>query len=411
MKNTAQRLWSRDFIIVMAACSGISFCNYFFVSTLPVYAQNMTGTTFSAGLMTSVYTLAALATRPITGILADKIGRVKPLVFGAVCCAAASILYRFSTGIVILILVRTLHGVGFGIHTTCGGAAAADIIPKSRLSEGLGIFGLHATVASALAPAIALGIIGTGENDKFLPLFVLSTVIAVICVILDAMIRYERDGVKADDNGPPALEEAPSNSGAPLPRLYFGFEKGVFVPAVVLILFFIGLSTLASFLPLFARDMHLGDIGLYFTISAAGMLSSRIFLGKIADRHGAGTVIIPALAVIVPCLAVIPFVNSRFVLFLLAFPIGLSQGAFCPAVNSMMFHRCSPKRRGSASAAYFAAIDLGYCIGAVLFGFVAEKLGFSLVWWGSSLFVLAALAIYLAFLREKRCEGNIKEMT
>ncbi|NLT14713.1 MAG: MFS transporter [Clostridiales bacterium] len=400
MKDKTQRLWSRDFVIVMLASSGISFCNYFFVSTLPIYAQNITGTTFSAGLMTAVFTFAALATRPFTGILTDKVGRVKLLVAGAVLCAAASILYRFSTVIVILILVRTLHGIGFGIHTTCGGAAAADIIPKSRLSEGLGIFGLYGTIASALAPAIALGIIGTGENERFLPLFTLSAVIAVICAILDMMIRYERGKPKSSNNGIPTVEEAVCSS-VPLPRLYMGFEKGVFIPAVVLILVFIAISTLAAFLTIFSRDMRLGDIGLFFTISAAGMLSSRLLFGKVADRRGADIVVIPALAAIIPCLALIPFAPSRFYLFVLAFPLGLAQGIVCPAVNSMMFQRCSPKRRGSASAAYFAAIDLGYGIGAFLFGIVAEKLGFNFVWWGSALFALMAFVIYLVFLRGK----------
>lgn len=402
MKDKTQKLWSRDYIIVMITCFGISATNYFFVSTLPIYAQNITGTTFFAGLMTAVFTFAALVTRPFTGILADKVGRVKLLVFGAALCASASVLYRYSTAIAVLILVRVLNGVGFSIHTTCGGAAAADITPKSRLSEGLGIFGLYGTVAAALAPAIALGIVGTGENERFPPLFALSAAIAFVCVILNMMIRYERGRPKPAHKGKPAAEEAADSGGAPLPRLYLGFEKGVFIPAAVLIFIFIAISATNSFLTLFSRRMNLGDVGLFYTIGAAGMLSSRLFLGKIADRRGPDTVVIPALSALIPCLALIPFVRSRFYLFLLAFPIGIAQGAACPAINSMMFRRCSPKRRGSASAAFFAAIDIGYCVGSFLFGIVEEKLGFSFVWWGAALSVLAGLVIYIAFLRGKK---------
>jgi MFS family permease len=386
----------------MTACFGISFCNYFFMSTLPIYAQNITGTTFFAGLMTTVLTFAALATRPFTGILTDKVGRVKLLVLGAALCASASVLYRYSTTIAVLIIARTLHGVGFGIHTTCGGAAAADIIPKSRLSEGLGIFGLYANVASALAPAIALRIIGTGENERFPPLFAISATISVVCVILDMMIRYERDRPKSAPEVKPAAREVAVSDGVQLPRLYLGFEKGVFIPAAVLILIFIAVSSTNSFLTLFSRRMNLGDVGLFYTISAAGMLGSRLSMGKAADRHGADTVVIPALSALIPCLALITFIRSRFFLFLLAFPIGAAQGAACPAINSMMYRRCSPKRRGSASAAYFAAIDIGYCVGSFLFGIVEEKLGFNFVWWGAALSVLAALIIYITFLRGKK---------
>lgn len=413
MKDKAQKLWSRDFIIVMLACSGISFCNYFFVSTLPVYARNMTGTTVYAGLMTTIFTFAALLTRPVTGVLSDKIGRVKLLIFGALLCAAACMLYRFSAVIVVLILVRALQGIGFGIHTTCGGAAAADIIPKSRISEGIGIFGLYGTIASALAPAIALSIIGTGENEKFLPLFIMASVIAIVCVGLDSLIRYERVRKKTTENEPGIKADNTPLETVPLPKTYFGFEKGVMLPAIVLILMFIAVSSLASFLTLYARDMKLGDIGLFFTVSAVGMFCSRVFLGKVADRRGADAVVIPALLAIIPCLALIPFVHSRFLLFALAAPLGLAQGAVCPVVNSMMFHRCSSARRGSASAAYFASIDTGYGIGAFMFGVVAEHMGFSFVWWGSALFALASLVIYLLFLRSNKAinKGDIIEVT
>jgi predicted MFS family arabinose efflux permease len=79
----------------------------------------------------------------------------------------------------------------------------------------------------------------------------------------------------------------------------------------------------------------------------------------------------------------------------------------------MMFKRCSPKRRGSASAAYFASIDIGYGIGAFLFGIVAENLGFSFVWWGSAVFAAAALVMYLLFLRPGKAKnkGDIIEVT
>jgi MFS family permease len=44
-------------------------------------------------------------------------------------------------------------------------------------------------------------------------------------------------------------------------------------------------------------------------------------------------------------------------------PMGLFNGAVFPTINSLIFKRCSPQRRGTASAAYFAAIDLGFTIG------------------------------------------------
>jgi len=192
-----EKLWGKDYIIVMTASAGISFCNYFFFSTLPIYAQKISGTVVYAGLMTSVYTFAALATRPFSGNLSDKFGRTKLLILGAFLCTIACTLYNFATIISLLIFIRILHGIGFGIHSTTGGAVAADVIPKSRMAEGIGIFGLYGTIAAAVAPGIALSIIGNGEIQKFRTLFILASVVSFISLIFDCCITYERKNKNA----------------------------------------------------------------------------------------------------------------------------------------------------------------------------------------------------------------------
>jgi predicted MFS family arabinose efflux permease len=102
------------------------------------------------------------------------------------------------------------------------------------------------------------------------------------------------------------------------------------------------------------------------------------------------------------CIALIPLVRSPVILFVLGFPLGIAQGAICPALNTMMFRRCSVKRRGSAAAAYFSSIDIGVGVGAFLFGFIAEHFGFSLVYWSAAVSAGAAAVIYLLFLRAKQ---------
>ena len=399
-----EKLWSRDFIIVMTACSGISFCNFFYVSTLPILARNMTGTTVSAGLITTAFTLSSLATRPISGVLSERIGRVRLLIAGAGLCALACFLYQYCAVIFLLILVRALQGVGFGLHTTAGGAVPADIVPKSRLSEGLGIFGLYGTIASALAPGIALAVIGPGDLVSFRPLFYLSAGIALLCLVLDALIRYERGRKGAAG---PVMTTAPPEAQAPACKTYLGFEAGLLLPSAVLMLVIVAFSGVTSFLTLFADDRRLGNIGLFFTISAAGTFLSRVFLGKVADRRGADAVVIPAIGAVAVCLVLIPFVRQAVWLYVIGFPLGLAQGIISPTINRMMFDRCSPRRRGSASAAYFSSIDIGFAVGALLFGFIAQTLDYSFVYWGSAVFAVAAGALYVAFLRKKKKKAPV----
>jgi MFS family permease len=406
MKTTTikEKLWSRDFIIIMLACSGISFCNYFFAPTLPIYARDLTGTTVYAGLMMTAYTLAASVMRPIAGVLADRFGRVRVLIAGAALCTLACFLYSRTGAIAVLLAVRVLHGFGFGMHSTSGGAVAADVVPKSRLGEGLGIFGLYGTIAQALAPGIALGIIGTGAAG-FRVLFYLAAGVSAVCLVLDTLIRYERrrkQTVPAADALPVPEKVTPADQ--PLPKTFLGFEAGVVKPSIVSLFVFLGLSGITTLLTLYAQEKGFGSIGWFFTVSAAGMFLSRALLGRVSDRRGPDAVVIPSLLALVIGLALIPFVGSQALLIALAAPLGLAQGAICPAVQTMMILRCSPQRRGTASAAYFLSIDLGLGAGAVLLGLIADRFGYAAVFWAGAVCAVLASAFYLLFLTGRKKE-------
>ena len=65
------------------------FCNFIFFQAIPLYAHKITGSDFFGGLMITVYSIAALVARPVTGVISDKHGRVKLLIIGAAGCAVA----------------------------------------------------------------------------------------------------------------------------------------------------------------------------------------------------------------------------------------------------------------------------------------------------------------------------------
>jgi MFS family permease len=392
-KIESERLWGKDFIIIMIASAGISFCNYFFFSTLPIYARMLSGSTVYAGLMTGVYTLAAMVVRPLAGTLSDRFGRTRLLIAGAFVCAIACVLYDFAGGLMILLVVRMLNGIGFGAHSTCAGAVAADIIPKSRMAEGLGIFGLYGTLAAAVAPGIALTIVGTGGTEGFRALFVLAAVVSFASMLADCFITYERKRTDRPAREPP-LETHTQGNGATVPKTWLGFEYAVLAPAVVVVLLHVAMSSVTSFLTLFVLERHLGNVGLFFTFNAAGLFLSRVLCGKIVDRRGTNVVVIPALIVLAVCFALVPFARSLSDLYLVSVPLGLAQGAVVPAIYAMMFNRCSPMRRGTASAAFSSSIDIGFGVGSILFGFIAAGFDYYVVYLGAALFSVLALIVY-----------------
>lgn len=389
-------LWSKDYIIVMIASAGISFCNYFFFSTLPIYAQNLSGSAAYAGLMTGVYTLAAMVVRPISGILSDKFGRTRLLILGAFICSMACALYSFAAGLIVLLAVRLLNGVGFGIHSTCAGAVASDVIPNSRMTEGLGYFGLYGTLAAAVAPGIALSIVEHGETSEFQTLFFLAATVSGTSMLFDCFITYER---QSKNNSETSLKNEDNGHAAMLPKTCLGFEYAVFLPAAFITLLHVALSSVTAFVTLFALERNLGNVGMFFTLNALGLFLSRVLCGKVVDQRGANIVVVPSMIVLSACLALVPFVNSRIYLYILSVPLGLAQGAVIPAIYALMFNRCSPERRGTVSAAFASSIDIGYGIGSIVFGFIAASFNYYVVYFVAMIFSVFALLLYLIDMR------------
>jgi MFS family permease len=404
----SERLISKDFILIMIASLGTAFCNFMFFTALPLYAQKVTGSLLFSGLMMTVYSIAALVSRPISGIISDRVGRIRLMIIGAAVCACACALYGLTTAAVLLLAIRIVNGFGFGMHSTSAGAAAADVIPKSRMAEGVGYFSLYSTIATALGPFIALAVVGKGETKDFQTLFLVATGLCLMSFVCNCFITYERKRRRAA-RGP--LEAAsdpaplPDSAEAPaldLPKAFMGFEYAVFLPAVVLILVFFSQTAVNTFLSLIAVQRGFGNIGLFFTIIAVGLFASRFVYAKLMDRRGPDVLIIPGIIAIVVCIFLIPFVRSQAVLFIIAVPLGFANGAVIPSINTMLFLRCSPRRRGTASAAYFASIDIGFALGGLVLGVVADWLDYDAVYYVAAALAFAALVLYLTAVAEKR---------
>jgi MFS family permease len=215
----------------------------------------------------------------------------------------------------------------------------------------------------------------------------------------------ERGGRQTRENASVETGPAARLTADALPKTLFGFEYAVFLPVAVLILLFFAQSSVNTFLTLFAEYRSLGNIGLFFTFSSVGLLVSRILFGRLTDRRGPDIVVIPGIIGIILCMSLIPFVRTTGFLFALGLPMGLFNGAVFPTINSLIFKRCSPQRRGTASAAYFAAIDLGFTIGGFVFGFVSDKLGYGSLYWAGAGLSAIALLLYLKAMAVQKDES------
>ncbi|MDP2766980.1 MAG: MFS transporter [Candidatus Methanoperedens sp.] len=138
LKN--EKLFSRNFVLTTLSTFAVFTSFYFLLVTLPIYIQELGGTESEIGLIIGVFTISAVLLRPYLGREVDRRGRKNILAAGLLVFLFSMLLYNYTTSVVSLLMLRVLHGIGWGAATTAATTLIADIAPPRRRGEAMGTF-------------------------------------------------------------------------------------------------------------------------------------------------------------------------------------------------------------------------------------------------------------------------------
>jgi len=123
------------------------------IPELPEYLTSLGGAEYK-GLIIALFTLTAGLSRPFSGKLTDKVGRIPIMIFGSVICLVAGILYPVLGTVAGFLLLRLFHGLSTGFKPTATSAYIADIAPSNRRGEAMGILGFFSSIGMASGPVL-----------------------------------------------------------------------------------------------------------------------------------------------------------------------------------------------------------------------------------------------------------------
>ncbi|CAM3725877.1 MFS transporter [Mesobacillus zeae] len=383
MKKDQPELWTRNFISVSATNFFLFMTFYFLLVTLPIYVvENLGGEKSEAGLMTTVFLLSAILIRPFAGRWIEKHGGRKVLLFSLFVFLTATILYFFVSSITALMAVRFLHGIGFGIATTCTGAIVADIIPDSRRGEGMGYFILSSTLAMVIGPYVGLTAMQEWGVNAMLDFAAGS---AVACVLAGNSIRVKKKQIQEQKE----RVQNPFN----LKNL---FEASAVPIAVTGSLFALAYSAILSFVSVYAGELGLGGISSYFfVVYAVVLLLSRPFTGKCYDLYGQNVIVYPAIVLFAIGMLLLGITDSAFLFLAAAACAGLGWGTLFPTYQTIAIQSAPPKRKAMATATFLSIFDIGIGLGSYIVGLAASLFSFrQLYLFGSAYILLGGTLIY-----------------
>jgi MFS family permease len=358
---------------------------FILLPTMPFRILDLGGSKAAAGLFLGFLTYASAFSAPVTGALADRLGKRRVLLGCSLVIAGFSLAYAFSGRYQWMLGLAFLHGVFWSGLLSASAAYMTDIIPESRRAEGIGYWGLSTIAAVAVAPTLGFWLYGRGWWTLGLTTAALNLVMAAIAAL---------------------LREAHSAAARGGERFFHAgmLEWRVLVVSLTLFLYSFGYGGITSFSALYAEANGVTPKSLYLIALAVVILVSRPLCLPLAERFGHRSVFLPSLGFIVAGLALLALGGTRPWLIASAVVFGTGFGTAYPVYAAYVMRNVHPSRRGAAFGGILAAFDTGIGSGSIAVGWLVEHYGFRAAFGVAA--GLAALSLPFFLIVERRLLGR-----
>jgi len=366
---------------------------------LPLFGRTFGVGAALVGSLVSVYALGRLILDVPAGYLVDRVGRRPVLLTSAIVVAVAATLAGSAGSFAQLVVWRFLQGIGSGLFTTAAMVAMADLGGPIHRGRALSVFSGAFLIGASLGPSVG-GIVASHWGPR--APFMVYGGLAALCLVWVYLQVPETS---------PAAPRRPSDVPEAAPRP-FPYVDLALIGLVTFAVFFTRAGGRATILPLFAYN-QLGA-----SATQVGMLLSSLAImnmivlyptGALSDRFGRKLAIVPS--VLLMALAFIQMSRASSFSGLLAGAVllGIGSGVGGPAPAAYMADLGPPARMGAAMGLYRAIGDLGFFVGPIAMGWVADTFSYSSALAGIAGLLVAAVLPFALFAREHRETPAIPE--
>ncbi|WP_163102861.1 MFS transporter [Peribacillus alkalitolerans] len=384
MNISKDRLWTKSFILILVGNLFVFMSFQMLIPTLPPYIKSLGASGLEIGLVTALFSIGAVVIRPFIGFMLEYRSR-KPLVMlGVVSLFLITLLYPQSTIVFVFLLFRLIHGLAWGWSTTVNGTAAVDVIPNSRLGEGMGYFGLSVSLGMIIAPSLGIYLF---HVTSFFNLILISAVLGLISILLLWMVKYKT---------PQAVDKTKKED---LKFSYWGsfIEKSSWFPAFITFLASFGYGSVVTFIVIFGEERHIESIFLFYLLNALMASVSRPIAGKWFDLHGPVGIVTVCLGFSFSGLWVLSLAHSSLMIAISGALFGLGIGCLMPTLQSWALQLTPDNRRGVTNGMIFSSIDFGIGVSGLVFGLLAQFFTIGTIFQISSFFILLATCFIIFY--------------
>lgn len=360
------------------------------IPVLPLYARSFGVSVSAIGLSVAVYGLARVALAIPGGRLSDALGRRPTLAFGGLVSALGNLWCALAGSYAEFLAARFVAGAGAALVLTVGSVILADISPPERRGRMMATYQGTFLFAVGIAP-LPGGLLA--EHAGLAAPFHVYAVASLIAGILAWFAIPETRDFATAQRGEAPVARPPMATQLRALTAHVGF-------LLVSLLSFVGAvvrtGALFAIVPLLAATklgLGTGQVGIGFALSSVLGLVASYPAGALADRFGRKAVIVPATLVYGAAMASFG-IATGFAGFLVAcVGWGVASAISGAAPAAYAADTAPPGMNAMAMSSFRMLADLGYVIGPIGLGLLADWQGpESALWASAAMLIAVALA-------------------
>jgi MFS transporter, DHA1 family, multidrug resistance protein len=363
---------------------------------LALYARQFGINMAMVGLIITTFAFASAVVDIPAGRIADRLGRRPTLIAGSLVLAVGSVGCALAPDYWLFLACRFVQGTGYALYTTTAMIMLADISTVNNRGSNMALYMGSTWIGFGLGP-ISGGFIG-----EYFGLPAVFYVYAFFCLVA-AVWAYLRLPETRPSNPEVMAKEAPEQ--IPAARTRLSIKDLLVNPNFVLIciisfcIFFTNNGSRYEILPLLSHDrlgLSPGEIGVAVTVIAAVNIIVLLVIGRISDKVGRKPTVLPGCILIAAALVMWLLSTNYQFMILSCVVFGIGIGITGPTPAAYVADILSGQNSSTGMSVFRAACDLGFVVGPVCQGWLADLSGYALpLIFNAALLFTAALAFQI----------------
>jgi MFS family permease len=370
-------------------------------TVLPLLAEAAFGVRTVSAALTFIlaFGLAKAVTNVVAGALSDRIGRKPVLVAGWLSALPVPLLLIWAPRWEWIVVANVLLGVSQGLSWSTTVIMKIDLVGPIRRGLATGLNEAAGYVAVALT-AFATGALAEAYGLRPAP-FLLGLAYAALGLSLSALLVAETRQHARHEAGEigiarPLLHALPMRRVVALatfrdPALSAASQAGLVNN--------LNDGVAWGLLPIYyaAAQLSVGEIGILAAIYPGVWGVGQLATGALSDRIGRKGLIAGGMLLQAVALALIPATAGFAAWAVAATLLGVGTAMVYPTLLAAVADAAHPSWRASAVGVYRFWRDMGFAVGAVLAGVIADRLGLAAAIWAVA--ALTAISGLLVIVR------------